>query len=104
MPRPLVYTRWCIEGLCCAELRGLELDRASLSKAPRMGGLALVTSGDQVLERLGLEKQSCGRCLTRLGAVLGAEVGVALLGLALTRPRFQHLDSGPRQPRENEGF
>ena len=26
------HTRWCIEGLCCAELRGLELDRASLSK------------------------------------------------------------------------
>ena len=26
--------KWCIEGLCCAELRGLELDRASLSQAP----------------------------------------------------------------------
>ena len=85
--------KWCIEGLCCAELRGLELDRASLSKAPRMGGLALVTSGDQVLEQLGLEGQSCGRCLARLGAVLGGEVGVALLGLALTRPRFQRLES-----------
>ena len=57
-----------------------------------MGGLALVTSGDQVLERLGLEGQSCGRCLARLGTVLGAEVGVALLGLALTRPRFQRLE------------
>ena len=84
--------KWCVEGLCCAELRGMELDRASLAEAPRMGGLALVTSGDQVLERLGLEGQSCGRCLARLGTVLGAEVGVALLGLALTRPRFQRLE------------
>ena len=57
-----------------------------------MGGLALVSSGDQVLERLGLEGQSCAHCLARLAAVLGAEVGVALLGLALTRPRFQRLE------------
>ena len=42
-----------------------------------------------MLERLGLEGQSCGRCLARLGTVLGAEVGVALLGLALTRPRLE---------------
>ena len=56
-----------------------------------------------MLERLGLEGQSCGRCLARLGTVLGAEVGVALLGLALTRPRFQRLESrGPGPTSETD--
>ena len=67
-----------------------------------MGGLALVSSGDQVLERLGLEGQSCAHCLARLAAVLGAEVGVALLGLALTRPRFQRLESRRADPVSSE--
>ena len=84
--------KWAVQGLCCAELRGLELERSTLSDAPRMGGLALVTSGDQVLERLGLREQSCGRCLANLAAVLGIEVAVAFVGLALTRPRFQRMD------------
>ena len=36
--------KWCIEGLCCAELRGLELDRASLSEAPLLTNYYLLTN------------------------------------------------------------
>ena len=90
-----------MQGLCCAELRGLELERSSLADAPRMGGLALVTSGDQVLERLGLKEQSCGACLARLATVLAVEVGVAFVGLALTRPRFQRMEPPLRDPSDD---
>ena len=81
--------RWTIRGLCCAELRGMALDTGSLRDAPRMGGLALVRSGDAALERLGLEHETSRRCAMRLGQTLAVELGVAALGLRLTRPRFQ---------------
>jgi hypothetical protein len=81
--------KWAIRALCCAEFRGLRLERSSLLDAPRMGGLALVQSGDQVLERLNLQDATCGRCCRRLGQLLTAELGVAVVGLALSRPRFQ---------------
>ena len=38
-----------------------------------MGGLALVRSGDEVLERLGLSGSSCRQCCGRLGRLLAAE-------------------------------
>ena len=38
--------------------------------------MTVARHAEGVLERLGLEGQSCGRCLARLGTVLGAEVGV----------------------------
>lgn len=81
--------RWSIRGLCCAELRGMTLDPGSLQDAPRMGGLALVRSGDAALARLGLEDETAERCATRLAQTLGIELCVAVFGLWLTRPRFQ---------------
>ena len=84
--------RWSIRALCVAELRGLELEKASLASAPRMGGLALVSSGDQVLERLGLEHESAARCARSLGALLAAQLVVGAGALALTRPRLAPVD------------
>lgn len=89
--------RWGIRGLCCAELRGMTLDSASFRDAPRMGGLALVRSGDVALERLGLAHETSPRCAARLAQTLGAELCVALIGLRLTRPRFQALQQ-PLEP------
>ena len=84
--------KWSIRALCCAELRGLTLEKGSLSDAPRMGGLALVTSGDQVLQRLGLEAESAqGACLS-LARLLGLHLAAALVGLHLRRPRFQPME------------
>jgi hypothetical protein len=84
--------KWSIRALCCAELRGLELERGSLSAAPRMGALALVTSGEQVLERLGLQSESAGHACGKLGLLLVLQLGAALFGLQWRRPRFQTME------------
>ena len=84
--------KWSIRALCCAELRGLELERGSLSTAPRMGALALVTSGEQVLERLGLQSESTGRACSKLGLLLVLQLGTALVGLQWRHPRFQTME------------
>lgn len=93
--------KWSIRALCCAELRELELESGSLSDAPRMGALALVTSGEQVLERLGLHDESVSRACGCLGALLAAQLAVALVGLHWRRPRFQLMEppegAGPRE-------
>ena len=81
--------KWSIRALCCAELRGLKLEKGSLSDTPRMGALALVTSGEQVLERLGLSEESAAKACRRLGHVLVAQLAVAVIGLQWRRPKFQ---------------
>jgi len=61
--------RWAIESLCCAEFRGLKLSRKG---RPSMGALALVNSGDQVLDALGLgDKEWIGgiKKLAKLGGI-----------------------------------
>ena len=69
--------------------------------APRLGALALVKSGDEVLLRLGLCRDGGrGRPLSwldgvvRLGAIALANLAVAALGAVVTRPRFVE----PRPP------
>ena len=83
--------KWSVRALCCAELRGLELAPSSLASVPRMGGLALVRSGDEVLERLGLAQSTAGASLHHLALVTAAECAVALVGMAVTTPRFERL-------------
>lgn len=83
--------KWAIRALVCAELRGLELDERSLRDAPRMGGLALVKSGDEVLSRLGLGETTSAACCVRLARVLAAELALAYAALRLARPRFASL-------------
>eukprot|EP00439_Symbiodinium_sp_Y106_P052164 s3822_g6.t6 len=85
--------RYAIEALCVAELRGLDLAR-SAADAPRMGGLALVRSGDEVLRRLGVTNdfEMSVDWLLRLSALhllaaaaLFAKVGSAALPIALRK-------------------
>lgn len=87
--------KWCIRALCCSELRGMELAKATLRDAPRVGGLALVSSGDQVLERLGLTDESTVNCARQLGWLVAAQFGVALVGQMLTQPRFRPMAKPP---------
>lgn len=81
--------RYAIEALCVAELRGLDLAR-SAADAPRMGGLALVRSGDEVLRRLGVTNdfEMCVDWLLRLSALhlLVAAVALAVNAPGRTRP------------------
>jgi hypothetical protein len=85
--------KWVIRSVLCSELRGMRLVRSTLSGGPRMGGLALVRSGDQVLERLGLKDETAAHASGRLGVLTGAYLLAALIGQQLARPRFQTLKS-----------
>eukprot|EP00746_Dinoflagellata_sp_MGD_P086400 gnl/MRDRNA2_/MRDRNA2_341955_c0_seq1.p1 gnl/MRDRNA2_/MRDRNA2_341955_c0~~gnl/MRDRNA2_/MRDRNA2_341955_c0_seq1.p1 ORF type:complete len:134 (+),score=17.39 gnl/MRDRNA2_/MRDRNA2_341955_c0_seq1:3-404(+) len=87
--------RWAIRALVCSELQGMELEAGSLKDVPRMGGLALVRSGDEVLQRLGLEEETSVHCRRQLVRLLVAELVVAIGGLRLTRPRFQPMETPP---------
>lgn len=84
--RSLSPIRAAIEALCVAELGGQTLAR-SAADAPRMGGLALVRTGDEVLQRLGIEYTFGGAAwhllrLTALHLLLGA------IALWCSGPRF----------------
>ena len=70
-----------------------------------MGGLALVRSGDEVLERLGLSGSSCRQCCGRLGRLLAAELALAYVGLRLQRPKYTSMaQARAEEEREtNEG-
>ena len=79
--------RWSVRALVTSELRGMELEQTSLKDAPRIGGLALVRSGDEVLDRLGLQDETSASCCVKLGRILAAELGVAAVALWLRAPR-----------------
>ena len=65
-------------------------EQSSLRDAPRIGGLALARSGDEVLQRLGLTETSAD-CCANLAKLLGAQLVAAYVGLRLTRPRYATL-------------
>lgn len=90
--------KWSIRALCCAELRGLALEPASLGGAPKLGGLAFITSGDQALERLGLGEETAIDASSKLARLLTLQLAVALLGLRCRRPRFQSMKEPTRMP------
>ena len=73
--------KWAVRSVVGAELRGMALERGSLRDAPRIGGLALATSGDEVLEQLGIMDDTPARCARRLAQLLQA--GAALLDYGL---------------------
>ena len=80
--------RWAIDALCISELRGMNFERGSIGEAPKIGALAMVTTGDQVLSKLGLENRTYRQAMMNLARILAAEVSVAILGLAFQRPNF----------------
>lgn len=84
MMHTLSPIRYAIEALCTAELGGLDLAR-SAADAPRMGGLALVKSGDEVLRRLGVTNnfETSAEWLLRLSAL---HLVIAAIALA-TQPQ-----------------
>lgn len=82
--------KWSVRALVGSELKGMALDRGSVKDGARFGALALVKSGDEVLERLGVADTPRG-CSKRLAQILLAELGVATAALWLTAPRYQPL-------------
>ena len=77
--------RWAIESLCCAEFRGMQLHRGGwfsrVRDAPRMGALAAVRDGDEVLAALGLGGKEWSDGVWSLAKVSAVEAVVAVLAL-----------------------
>jgi len=86
-----------IEALCIAEFKGMEFDDGKgrwrlsgwrLKDLPRMGGLALVQNGDQVLDALGLADRSYEKVIKELLLLSGCNLLVSWFGLSFFGPKF----------------
>ena len=87
--------RWAIEGLCISEYKGMEFSRKGYglfktiaSDAPKMGAMAMVQNGDQVLNALGLQESTWEQSMHMLGRLTGANILISLLGLKFCGPSF----------------
>lgn len=90
--RGLSPIRHAIEALCISELGGMRLAR-NAADAPRMGGLALVRSGDEVLRRLEIVGTFEGGLL-RLAALTALHLAIAAVALVAARPRSSRGTAG----------
>mmetsp|Transcript_21081 Transcript_21081/g.44051 ORF Transcript_21081/g.44051 Transcript_21081/m.44051 type:complete len:170 (+) Transcript_21081:1540-2049(+) len=80
--------RFAIEALCLGEYPGMEFHRdqkggwfQTVRNLPRMGAMAMVQNGDQVIEALGLQHQTYSNAMKEL-AILSVEFwGLSWLGL-----------------------
>ena len=81
-----------IEALCIAEYKGMSFEhngkkpRWNLRDLPRMGGLALIRNGDNVLKALGLSGKSYHQCIKELGVMSFLSLAVSWIGLSVTGP------------------
>ncbi|KAL7452187.1 hypothetical protein ACHAWC_003909 [Mediolabrus comicus] len=86
--------KWAIEALVTAEFRGMKFDKdrdfwGNVKELPRMGGLALVKDGDEVLDALGLSNAVYSEIMQKLSILSGAYLLLSWIGLALGGPKFQ---------------
>ncbi|KAK1739468.1 ABC transporter, ABC-G family [Skeletonema marinoi] len=86
--------KWAIEALVTAEFRGMtfEKDRdfwGNLKELPRMGGLAMVRDGDEVLDALGLGNANYNKIMSNLAKLTGSFLMFSWMGLAFGGPKFQ---------------
>ena len=101
---PIAYA---IQAVCIAEYRGMVFDdpqakqgnpftrgRRLLRDLPKMGALALVQNGDQVLDELGLGKVDYNGAMKHLAILSVANLLLSWIGLKL---QSASSDSGPRK-------
>ncbi|KAL7498623.1 hypothetical protein ACHAWT_007797 [Skeletonema menzelii] len=86
--------KWAIEALVTAEFRGMTFDKdrdfwGNLKELPRMGGLAMVRDGDEVLDALGLGTANYDEIMNNLAKLSGVFLLFSWLGLAFGGPKFQ---------------
>ena len=87
---------FAVKAVCLAEYRGMEFEhpdaentnffsrgRSVLRDLPKMGALALVKNGDQVLEELGLAKDTYRSAMWHLAAISAANLLLSWFGLHL---------------------
>jgi ABC-type multidrug transport system ATPase subunit/ABC-type multidrug transport system permease subunit len=82
-----------IEAVCITEYKGMSFDqegnirRWNIRDLPRMGGLALVRNGDDVLKALGLSGKSYNQCIEQLGFISFISLIGSWIGLHITGPK-----------------
>lgn len=81
-----------IEALCIAEYKGMSFSekgmRWSLKDLPRMGGLALVRNGDQVIDALGLNNKSYEGLMNNMLIVSAMNLCLSWFGLSCCSAKF----------------
>lgn len=86
--------KWAIEALVTAEFRGMEFGESDRGKwgqlldLPKMGALAMVKDGDNVLRNLGLGNAEYSDLLEKLGILSGVYLFISWLGLTFFLPSF----------------
>mmetsp|Transcript_13566 Transcript_13566/g.25847 ORF Transcript_13566/g.25847 Transcript_13566/m.25847 type:complete len:835 (-) Transcript_13566:198-2702(-) len=86
--------KWAIESLVVAEFRDMafgEKERGlwgNLKDLPRMGALAMVRNGNEVLENLGLGNAKYSQLMKNLGILSCVYLSMSWLGLAFGGPKF----------------
>lgn len=85
-----------IEALCISEFKGMCFEKEGQSKSwnlrelPRMGALALVRNGDDVLRALGLSKKTFHECIHELGIMSLISLASSWIGLLLSGADIQN--------------
>jgi len=86
--------KWTIEALCVSEFRDMDFADTerkrwqALRDLPKMGGLALVKNGNQVLEALGLSDLTYECIMERLTMLAGISLLLSWFGLSWFGPSF----------------
>ncbi len=83
-----------IEALCIAEYKGMDFaedgKRWSLKDLPRMGALALVRNGDQVIDALGLKDKSYESVMNSMVIFSSLNLLLSWVGLSFGSIKFTH--------------
>jgi len=85
--------KWAIEALCIAEYRDMIFAknrsfRRKFRDLPRMGALAMVQDGNQVLDALGLATSTFQNSLRPLIILTCCNLFITFVGLNLSQPQF----------------
>jgi hypothetical protein len=78
---------YAIEALCVGEYRGMQFEKRrggllrQITDLPKLGALAAVANGDQVLQALGLQKQTYQGAMHHLALLTVSDLILAWLGL-----------------------
>jgi hypothetical protein len=86
--------KWAIEALVTAEFRGMVFDKdrdfwGNLKDLPRMGGLAMVRDGNEVLDALGLGNAIYYEIMKKLALLSGFYLLFSWMGLVYGGTKFQ---------------
>lgn len=96
---------WAIEALCLAEYRGMKFEDKSarwpwqkFRDLPKIGGLAFVRNGDQVLDALGLSNATYENVMKNLAILSGINLLLSWLGLHITGTSFEQAQMADWMP------